>query len=225
MSINVIITGSTGMVGKGVLLECLENSDVKKILLLNRSSVGIEHEKITELIIEDFQNLSPLREALSGYDACYFCLGVSSFRMKEKEYNEITYRVTLHLAKLLSDINPSMSFCYVSGVGTDSTEKGRSMWARVKGKTENALKKLPLKSVFLFRPGYIQPQKGIKSKTALYNTLYVFVKPLYPIFKLIIPGKVTTTSDIGKAMIYTSLHGADKDIFYNKDINEVAAKL
>ena len=213
------------MVGKGVLLECLENSDVKKILLLNRSSVGIEHEKITELIIEDFQNLSPLREALSGYDACYFCLGVSSFRMKEKEYNEITYRVTLHLAKLLSDINPSMSFCYVSGVGTDSTEKGRSMWARVKGKTENALKKLPLKSVFLFRPGYIQPQKGIKSKTALYNTLYVFVKPLYPIFKLIIPGKVTTTSDIGKAMIYTSLHGADKDIFYNKDINEVAAKL
>lgn len=225
MSINVIITGSTGMVGKGVLLECLENSDVKKILLLNRSSVGIEHEKITELIIEDFQNLSPLREALSGYDACYFCLGVSSFRMKEKEYNEITYRVTLHLAKLLSDINPSMSFCYVSGVGTDSTEKGRSMWARVKGKTENALKKLPLKSVFLFRPGYIQPQKGIKSKTALYNTLYVFVKPLYPLFKLIIPGKVTTTSDIGKAMIYTSLHGADKDIFYNKDINEVAAKL
>jgi uncharacterized protein YbjT (DUF2867 family) len=225
MSINVIITGSTGMVGKGVLLECLENSDVKKILLLNRSSVGIEHEKITELIIEDFQNLSPLREALSGYDACYFCLGVSSFRMKEKEYNEITYRVTLHLAKLLSDINPSMSFCYVSGVGTDSTEKGRSMWARVKGKTENALKKLPLKSVFLFRPGYIQPQKGIKSKTAMYNTLYVFVKPLYPLFKLIIPGKVTTTSDIGKAMIYTSLHGSDKDVFYNKDINEVAAKL
>jgi hypothetical protein len=166
-----------------------------------------------------------LREALSGYDACYFCLGVSSFRMKEKEYNEITYRVTLHLAKLLSDINPSMSFCYVSGVGTDSTEKGRSMWARVKGKTENALKKLPLKSVFLFRPGYIQPQKGIKSKTSMYNTLYVFVKPLYPLFKLIIPGKVTTTSDIGKAMIYTSLHGADNDIFYNKDINEVAAKL
>lgn len=225
MSINVIITGSTGMVGKGVLLECLENSDVKKILLLNRSSVGIEHEKITELIIEDFHNLSPLREVFSGYDACYFCMGVSSFRMKEKEYNEITYKITLHLAKLLSDINPSMSFCYVSGVGTDSTEKGRTMWARVKGKTENALKKLPLKSVFLFRPGYIQPQKGIKSKTSLYNTLYIFIKPLYPIFKLIVPNKVTTTTNIGKAMICTTLKGSDKDILYNKDINELAAKL
>lgn len=225
MSINVIITGSTGMVGKGVLLECIENTAINKILLLNRSSVGIEHEKITELLIEDFQNLSPLREALSGYDACYFCMGVSSFRMKEREYNEITYKITLHLAKLLSNISPTMSFCYVSGLGTDSTENSRTMWARIKGKTENALKKLPLKSVFLFRPGYIQPQKGIKSKTSLYNTLYIFTKPLYPLFKLIIPNKVTSTSDIAKAMIYTSLKGFDRDILYNKDINEASAKL
>jgi uncharacterized protein YbjT (DUF2867 family) len=225
MSINVIITGSTGMVGKGVLLECLEDPTVKNILLLNRTSAGIEHEKVKELIIEDFLNLSPLREVLSGYDACYFCLGVSAFRMKEKEYNEITYKITLHLAKLLSDISPKLSFCYVSGVGTDSSEKSRTMWARVKGKTENALKKLTLGSVYLFRPGYIQPQKGIKSKTSLYNTLYIFVKPFYPLFKLLIPNKVTTTTAIGKAMIYTTLHKVDKDILYNKDINELAAKL
>lgn len=225
MSIKVIITGSTGMVGKGVLLECLENPKVSSILLLNRSSVGITNEKITELIIEDFHNLSSFRETFEGYDACYFCLGVSSYRMKEKEYNEITYKITLHLAKLLSDINPQLSFCYVSGIGTDSTEKGRSMWARVKGKTENALLKLPLKSAFLFRPGYIHPKKGIKSKTAMYNTFYTFSKPLYPLLKLIIPNKVTTNIDIGKAMIYTTLHGYDKEILYNKEINELAAKL
>lgn len=225
MSIKVIITGSTGMVGKGVLLECLENPKVSSVLLLNRSSVGIEHEKITELIIEDFHNLSSFRETFEGYDACYFCLGVSSYRMKEREYNEITYKVTLHLAKLLSDVNPKLSFCYVSGVGTDSTEKGRTMWARVKGKTENAILKLPLKSAFLFRPGYIQPKKGVKSKTAMYNTFYAFTKPLYPLLKLIMPNKVTTNTDIGKAMIYTTLHGYDKNILYNKEINELAAKL
>jgi uncharacterized protein YbjT (DUF2867 family) len=225
MSISVIIAGSTGMVGKGVLLECLENPKVKSVLLLNRSEIGITHDKIKELIIEDFNNLSSLREQLEGYDACYFCLGVSSFRMKEKEYNEITYRVTLHLAKLLSDVNPNLSFCYVSGVGTDSSEKGRSMWARVKGKTENALLKLPLKSVYLFRPGYIQPMKGVKSKTAMYNTFYAFLKPFYPLFKWIIPSKVTTNIIIGKAMIYSTLKGSDKTILYNKDINELAAKL
>lgn len=225
MSIKVIITGSTGMVGKGVLMECLENPAVSSVLLINRNSIGIEHEKIKELIIEDFHNLSPFREALSGYDACYFCLGVSAFRMKEREYNEITYKITLHLAKLLSDINPELSFCYVSGVGTDSSEQGRSMWARVKGKTENTILKLGFKSAYLFRPGYIQPMKGIRSRTSMYNTMYTFIKPFYPIFKWIIPNKVTNTVNIGKAMIYTTLKGADKTILYNKDINELAAKL
>jgi hypothetical protein len=225
MSIKVIITGSTGMVGKGVLFSCLEDPNVSSVLLLNRSSVGINHEKIKELIIEDFHNLSYLRDEFSAYDACYFCLGVSSFGMKEKEYNEITYKTTLHLAKVLSDVNPKSSFCYVSGVGTDSSEKGKSMWARVKGKTENAILKLPFRSAFLFRPGYIQPMKGVKSKTALYNTLLAFIKPLYPIIKLIAPSKVTTNVEIGKAMIYSTLQGADKTILYNKDINELAAKL
>ena len=146
----IFVAGSTGMVGKGVLLACIESKDVKSILLINRKSVDIESEKVTEILQKDFHNLSPLREMMTGYDACYFCLGVSAFRMKEKEYNDITYKTTLHLAKLLSDINPKMSFCYVSGAGTDSSEKGRSMWARIKGKTENAILKLPFKSTFMF---------------------------------------------------------------------------
>ena len=225
MSIKVIITGSTGMIGKGVLMECLDNPNVSSILLINRNSIEMENVKIKELIVEDFHNLSPFREALVGYDACYFCMGVSAFRMKEREYNEITYKMTLHLAKLLSDINPELSFCYVSGMGTASSEQGRSMWARVKGKTENTILKLPLKSAFLFRPGYVQPMKGIKSKTGMYNTMYAFVKPFYPIFKFIIPNKVTSNINIGKAMICSTLKGSDKTILYNKDINELAAKL
>lgn len=224
MSIKVIITGATGMVGKGVLLECLENSNIESVLLINRSSIELKHDKLKEIIVEDFHNLSPFRKTFEGYDACYFCLGVSAYRMKESEYNEITYKVTLHLAKLLSDINPNLSFCYVSGVGTDSSESGKSMWARIKGKTENAILKLPLKSVFLFRPGYIQPMNGIKSKTPSYNTFYSFAKPFYPIFKLVAPSKVTTSVNIGKAMIYTTLYGCDKSILYNKDINELANK-
>jgi len=224
MGIKVIITGSTGMVGKGVLLECLEDSSIESVLLINRNPIGIEHEKIKELLQKDFQNLSPLREELVGYDACYFCLGVSAYRMKEKQYYEVTYKMTLHLAKLLSDINPEMSFCYVSGLGTDSSEKGRSMWARVKGKTENAILKLPFKTTFIFRPGYIQPLKGIKSKTSSYNKIYSILKPLYPIFKLIIPNKVTSSINVGKAMIYTSKHSYDANILYNKEINELALK-
>jgi uncharacterized protein YbjT (DUF2867 family) len=225
MGLKVIITGSTGMVGKGVLLECLERPEIESILLLNRKSVGITHDKIKEILQKDFNNFSPLREQFAGYDACYYCMGVSSFRMKEKEYNEITYKLTLHLAKLLSDINPGMSFCYVSGLGTDSTEKGKSMWARVKGKTENAILKLPFKSAFLFRPGFIRPMKGIKSKTPLYNSLYSVVKPIIPLVKLISPNSVTTNENVGKAMLYTTLHGAENTVLYNKDINELAAKL
>ena len=224
MAIKVIITGSTGMVGKGVLLACIESKDVKSILLINRKSVGIESEKVTEILQKDFHNLSPLREMMTGYDACYFCLGVSAFRMKEKEYNDITYKTTLHLAKLLSDINPKMSFCYVSGAGTDSSEKGRSMWARIKGKTENAILKLPFKSTFMFRPGFILPLDGIKSKTPLYNTTYSIVKPFYPLIKWINPKGITNTQDLGKAMINSTLVGYDKDIIYNKDINELCLK-
>jgi uncharacterized protein YbjT (DUF2867 family) len=224
MRIKVIITGSTGMVGKGVLLECLEDADVESVLLINRNPVDIEHPKLKEILVEDFHNLSIYRDVFDSYDACYFCLGISSFRMNERDYNKITYKITLHLAKLLSDINSDLSFCYVSGTGTDSSEKGKTMWARVKGKTENAILNLPFKSVYLFRPGYIQPMDGVKSKTALYNALYTFMKPLYPLFKLIIPSKVTTSVNIGKAMIYTTLHGYDKNILYNKDINELAEK-
>jgi len=218
MGIKVIITGATGMVGKGVLLECLASDKVDKILLLSRSSIGIENDKITEIIHKDFYNFSTYYDAFKGYDACYFCLGTSSFRMKEREYNEITYKMTLHLAKLLSEVNPEMSFCYVSGVGTDTTEMGRSMWARVKGKTENAILKLPFKSAFMFRPGFIQPVNGVKSKTSLYKTIYSIVGPFYPLLKWMNPNGLITTNDLAKAMIKTTLDGYDEAIIYNKDI-------
>ncbi len=218
MGKKVIITGATGMVGKGVLLACLASDEIESILLLNRSSIDIENKKITEIIHKDFQNFSTFFEVFKGYDACYFCLGVSSFRMKEKEYNEITYKTTLHLAKLLSNVNPEMSFCYVSGTGTDSSEKGKSMWARVKGKTENAIFKLPFKSAFMFRPGFIQPVDGIKSKTSLYSSIYTIIGPFYPFLKWINPKGMITTDDLGRAMIKTTLDGYDETIIYNKDI-------
>jgi len=225
MGLKVIITGSTGMVGKGVLLECLERPEIESILLINRKSIGMDHEKIKEILQKDFLNFSALREAFKGYDACYYCMGVSSFRMKEREYNEITYKMTLHLAKLLSDVNPKMSFCYVSGQGTDSTGAGKSMWARVKGKTENAILKLPFKSAFLFRPGFIRAKKGVKSKTPLYNNLYSVIKVFIPLVKLISPNSITSNEEVGKAMIYTTLHGSEYTILHNKEINELAAKL
>jgi hypothetical protein len=185
----------------------------------------MDHEKIKEIVHKDFLNFSDLREAFKGYDACYYCMGVSSFRMKEREYNEITYKMTLHLAKLLSDVNPKMSFCYVSGQGTDSTGAGKSMWARVKGKTENAILKLPFKSAYLFRPGFIRARKGVKSKTPLYNNLYSVIKVFIPLVKLISPNAITSNEEVGKAMIYTTLHGSEYTILHNKEINELAAKL
>ncbi len=220
MKLNVIITGSTGMVGKGVLLECIDSPDVESILVLSRSPIDVMHPKVKEIIHKDFFDLSSVRDQLTGYNACFFCLGVSSVGMKEAEYRRLTYDLTLGFAKVVLFLNPDMTFCYVSGAGTDSSEKGKSMWARVKGKTENDLLSLGFKAAYMFRPGYIHPMRGIKSKTPLYNAFYIVLKPLYPLLKRM-PKYVTDNAIIGRAMIRVALSGYSKRVLESIDINHV----
>ncbi len=220
MKLNVIITGATGMVGKGVLLECIDSPDVESILLINRSPVDVMHPKVKEIIHKDFFDLSSVRDQLTGYNACFFCLGVSSVGMKEADYKRFTYDLTLGFAKVVLFLNPDMTFCYVSGAGTDSSEKGKSMWARVKGKTENDLLSLGFKATYMFRPGYIHPMRGIKSKTPLYNAFYVVLKPLYPLLKRM-PKYVTDNAAIGRAMIAVARNGYTKRVLESIDINSI----
>jgi hypothetical protein len=216
--IRAIVTGVTGMVGEGVLHECLESDAVEAVLIINRKPSGISHPKLKEIIHSDFFNLSPIASQLTGYNACYFCLGVSSIGMKEPEYRKVTYDLTLQFAETLAQQNPEMTFCYVSGAGTDSTEKGSSMWARVKGKTENDLMKLPFRQVFAFRPGYIHPTPGLKNVLPFVK----YVSWLFPIFKVILPNTVSTLAQVGQAMIKVTQFGYDKKILEVKDIKIVA---
>jgi hypothetical protein len=215
--IRAIITGTTGMVGEGVLHECLRSPDVESVLIISRKPLGLSHPKLKEIIHADFLNLAPIEGQLAGYNACYFCLGVSSIGMKEPEYTRITYDLTMHVAQTLSRHNPDMTFCYVSGASTDSTEKGRIMWARVKGKTENDLMKLPFDQVFAFRPGYMHATPGLKNTLPLYK----YVSWLYPILKAVAPNTVSRLSQLGQAMINVTKYGFDKKILEVKDINAV----
>jgi len=212
--IRAIITGSTGMVGEGVMHECLLHPDVETVLVINRKPGGVVHPKLTEIIHDNFFDLSPIEDQLTGYNACYFCLGVTSVGKKEPEYYKLTYTLTMHVAETLAKHNTDMTFTYVSGGGTDSTEKGSSMWARVKGKTENDLMKLPFKQVFAFRPGYIHPTKGLKRTQPLYK----YITWLYPVFKLLLPGGVCTLRQLGLAMINVTLHGFGKKVVESRDI-------
>lgn len=218
MKIKAIITGVTGMVGEGVLHECLLRNEVEQVLVINRRPCGFEHPKLKEIVHQDFFDVSPIADQLKGYNACYFCLGVSSVGMKEQEYYHLTYALTLGVAKVLSDNNPDMVFCYVSGAGTDSTEKGRSMWARVKGKTENDLMKLSFKKVYAFRPGYMHPTPGLKNT----NKYYKYISWMYPFLKLIFPNGASTLAELGEAMINITLNGYDKQIIEVKDIIKLA---
>jgi hypothetical protein len=222
MKIKAIITGTTGMVGKGVLYECFESPDVESVLVINRQPLGLQHSKLKEIIHNDFHDLSPLKEELKGYNACFFCMGISSVGLSEEKYHQVTHDITLHFAKVLLGLNPQMTFIYVSGTGTDSSEKGRMMWARVKGKTENAILAMPFKDAYMFRPGYIQPTRGIKSRTRIYNVFYFFLKPLYPLMKRLIPKYMTDTDLVGKAMINAVLKGYPKKHLENADINKLA---
>jgi uncharacterized protein YbjT (DUF2867 family) len=219
MKIKAIITGATGMVGEGVLHECLQHPDVEKVLIINRKPSGFSHAKLSEIVHGNFLDLSPVSAQLSGYNACYFCLGVSSVGMKEPEYHRLTYELTMHMATLLSKSNPAMVFCYVSGAGTDSTES-KTMWARVKGKTENHLMKLPFKKAYMFRPGFIEPTKGLKNTVKVYN----YIGWLIPIMRSLSPGFICSLREIGLAMINAVKIGYDKQVLEVKDIKALAAK-
>jgi Predicted nucleoside-diphosphate-sugar epimerases len=214
MKIRAIITGVTGMVGEGVLHEALQHPDVEKVLVINRRPCGITHPKLTEIVHTDFFNQSTIADQMTGYNACFFCLGVSSVGMNEEKYYSLTYTLTMNMAEVLSKQNPEMTFCYISGAGTDSTENGRINWARVKGKTENDLMKLPFKKVFAFRPGFLQPTSGLKNVHRFYG---VFVL-LYPVFRFLMPKYVSTLKELGLAMINSVLLGYDKSVIEVKDI-------
>ncbi|HPE56590.1 MAG TPA: NAD-dependent epimerase/dehydratase family protein [Bacteroidales bacterium] len=224
MNKKVIITGATGMVGKGVLLECLDHEAISEVLVIGRNPVGMEHPKFREMIHQDFLDFSSVIHQLKGYDACFFCMGISAAGLKEEEYRRITYDYTLSLAKVLLDQNPQMTFTYVSGQGTDSTEKGRMMWARVKGKTENDLLNLGFKDAYMFRPGAIIPLRGIKSRTKAYQFMYDYFMWLVKLIKFLSPNSVVNTTQIGLAMINVMLEGYEKKVLGPKDIITLSGK-
>jgi uncharacterized protein YbjT (DUF2867 family) len=216
----VIVFGATGMVGQGVLRECLLAPDVDEVLVIGRTPTGQRHEKLRELIHRDFTDFSAVESRLAGYDACFFCLGVSSVGTPPEDYERITYDYTLAAARPLARLNPELTFVYVSGQGTDSSEQGRTRWARVKGRTENALLALPFRA-YAFRPGYIQPLHGVRSKTRLYSAAYRVIAPVYPVLKRLLPGSVTTTEQVGRAMLAVARSGAPTKVLANREINAV----
>ena len=220
--LSVIITGATGMVGEGVLYECLHHANVEKVLVITRNPTGYSDPKLTEIVIKDFFDLSSIRNSLKGYNACYFCLGVTSLGKNEEEYKKLTYDLTINFATTLVSLNPEMTFCYISGAGTDGSEKGRSMWARVKGKTENDLMKLPFSQVYNFRPAGIVPFLKLKPSQTFYKA-YKFVWWLFPVMKFIAPNNVVDLKDLAAAMINASLTGYSKSVLEVKDIKVLAS--
>jgi uncharacterized protein YbjT (DUF2867 family) len=218
---DVVLFGATGMVGQGVLRECLRDREVGSVLSIVRSATGQRHPKLRELVHTNFLDYSAIEDQLSGFDACFFCLGVSSAGMTEENYRRVTYDFTMAAARTLARLNPTMTFIYVSGMGTDSSERGRSMWARVKGKTENELLRLPFQAAYMFRPAAIVPLDGIRSKTKLYRALYVVLGPILPWLNAQFPKYVTTTEQVGRAMIKVTKQGAQKPVLENLDINRL----
>ena len=217
----VILFGATGMVGQGVLRECLLDADVESILAVGRSPSGQRDPRLHELTHADLFDLSAVEPQLTGYDACLFCLGVSSVGMAEDDYRRLTYDLTMAAARTLARLNPGMTFIYVTGHGTDSTEQGKSMWARIKGKTENDLLKLPFKAAYMFRPGGIQPLHGVRSKTAWYQAIYTATAPLWSLLYRLAPKYVTTTEQLGRAMIQVAREGYPRPVLETADINRI----
>lgn len=218
----VLITGSTGMVGRSVLLECMESDKVDKITIINRGTIGFEHPKIKEILLKDFSQIETIRPDLGNFDACFHCMGVSALGMSKENYTHITFTLTKKLTDLMFELNSDMVFNYVSGIGTDSSEKGSSMWARVKGKTENYILNKGFGDAYMIRLGAILPEKGIKSKTGWYNTLYVILRPLFPLLKK--SSNFITTTAFGQAMINTMFFPQNKKYLENKDLNRLAEK-
>ncbi len=218
---NVLLFGATGMVGQGALRECRLDPEVRQVLTVGRRVTGQRHQKLRELELPDVSDFSAVEPELTGFDACLFCLGVSSAGMSEERYTSLTYDLTLSVARTLARLNPAMTFLYVSGMGTDSSERSRAMWARVKGRTENALLRLPFKAAYMFRPGAIVPLHGITSRTMWTRVLYAVTRPLHPILKALLPNYVTTTEQLGRAMIAVARNGFNKPILETSDINGV----
>jgi uncharacterized protein YbjT (DUF2867 family) len=216
----VLICGATGMVGQGAVRECMMDPEVELVAAIGRTAVEAQSAKLKQIVHRDLSSYAGVEAELAGFDACFFCLGVSSSGMKEAEYTRLTYGFTLAAAETLSRVNPGMTFIYVSGSGTDSSEKGRVMWARVKGRTENALLRLPL-SAYMFRPGFIQPLDGIQSKTPSYRIFYKVLGPLLPMLRWALPNQVLTTREIGQAMLAVAKRGYEKRVLETKDIRAV----
>jgi uncharacterized protein YbjT (DUF2867 family) len=217
----VVLFGATGMVGQGSLRECLLDPGVESVLAIGRSPTGQRNAKLREILHDNFFDFSGVESELAGFDACFFCLGVSSVGMSEQRYRHLTYDLTLAAATALSKLNPGMVFIYVTGQGTDSTEQGRLMWARVKGKTENDLLKLPFKAAYMFRPAGIQPLHGIRSKTAWYQAIYVMAAPVLTLLNRVAPKYITTTEQLGRAMIQVARNGYPRPVLESEDINRV----
>jgi uncharacterized protein YbjT (DUF2867 family) len=221
---NVVLFGATGMVGQGALRECLLDPEVSRVLTVGRRATGERHEKLRELVVPDVADLSAVESDLSGFDVCLFCLGVSSAGMAEDRYTRLTYDLTLAVATTLARLNPGLTFIYVSGMSTDSSERGRVMWARVKGKTENALLRLPFRAAYMFRPGGIVPLHGITSRTTWTRVLLALTRPLHRPLHALLPNYVTTTEDLGRAMIAVARNGYDKPVLETPDINSVGRR-
>ncbi len=219
----VILFGATGMVGQGVLRECLAAADVTEVLAIGRQKTAVNHPKYVELVRENLFDYSDLSERLRGYDACFFCLGISSNGLSEAAYHRITFELTEAVARALYAANPAMTFVFVSGAGTDSSERGRIMWARVKGKAENLILAQGFKGAYMFRPGYIQPLHGIRSRTRLYRLFYALISPCYPLLAALLGNRITTTEKIGQAMLAAVRHGFDRTHLENRQINQLAA--
>ncbi len=220
---NVLVFGATGMVGQGVLRECLADTEVSLVQTIGRTATGVTNRKLREVVQPDLFHYETIEDKLKGFDACFFCLGVTSSGMKEADYSHLTYDLTIAAAATLSRLNPDMTFIYVSGAGTDSSERGRSMWARVKGRTENSLLRLSFKAAYMFRPGFIEPLDGIQSRTRLYRIFYKIANPVLPLLRALLPNQVLTTRQIGRAMLNVAQKGFPRKILETADIRAMSA--
>jgi len=220
--VKVVLFGATGMIGSGALIECLEHPAITTVLSVGRRPCGRTHEKLVELEHRDFLDFMPAVEVFSGYDACLYCVGISSAGIGEAEYRRVTLDMTIAAAEAMLSANPQSTFCFVSGLGADSSERGRIMWARVKGATENRLVGMTFGHLWIFRPGYVQPAKGVRSRSRIYNVAHAITGPLFPLLSAVAPGSVTTTERVGLALIRAAREGAAREIVGNADINALA---
>jgi len=218
----VLIFGATGMIGQGALRECLLDPEVEAVLTVGRSPTGARHAKLRDIVHPDLFDLAAIEPELRGFDACFYCLGVTSGGLSEAEYTRLTYTLAINIAGTVSRLNPSMTFLFVSGAGADSSEQGRIMWARIKGKTENAILRLPFRAAWVFRPAVVRPAHGERSRTTAYRVLYSLMKPILPVLQRLMPGYVVTTGEIGRAMLAVARRGAPKKVLESADIAAVA---